>query len=340
MLTILTDTMSIGGSLRFISDGHAHHGEVTSRVNTRTGWGGLGERERSVLGLNFRYHYQDFGRALNDTQPYERAPLGEVHAHAFATRAQLKLSPRFGVSALIPLSLLEIITPNAERERAWGFGDVELALDWFAFKTGRARLTITLGASAPTGRYAELKALSVTEVKGDDQGMFSLTRYQAQASLGSGAWMARAQMRGAVHIGDLWCAELSALVRTPLSRTPDDLLWGADFEVMSGVTRRLGQEAQALIGLSWGEHTRDQMSALAQSEEMGEDLSAWSASGSRREVALWLGVSSRVTSALICELTARLPMWQRVEGVQLVERVSGGVGCQWLWGDSSAQAQR
>ncbi len=305
----------------------AHHTSSTSRLATNTG--PVLAQSPSELGSplfrsGFLYESNYFSQSKEGAARYEKSKLGRVWTQTLASQLSLTLPTRSYLGLTLPVGLLELKAPDTPTLRRAGLGDVSLYLaqellpaHWETPWSMRA----AIGLSAPTGAYEPEHRLSVHSIENAEYGYTSVSTYNAQASLGSGSFSGQLTLQTFFELGQR--SQLSGQLRyeQPLSRTEDGILWGSDLEAQVKLQMKVTKERFSVsLGTSYRTHFPDHLPA-AEHESHG------SLAGRRDELALEAGLLYRSHRAHFCQLGVRLPYFQHVQGVQLVETVSGYLKC-------------
>lgn len=292
----------------------AHHDTATRQVGSTLGeapagaWGLPVAAPRLELGLSA--DWLAFGRLRRGGSAY--AGPGEGAASVQLLRPSVAL--RTGGDTRAQLSL-PVGRVSHGQGAVTGPGDL-----YGAVAQELGPLTLQGGLSVPTGRYVQESVLSITEPGLDRDGTLSLTTYDTRASLGAGAW--RAQLDAGLSGGPPGVtAQLRGSLTQPLTSTPDGIRWGTDAGLQAGAQGSLlAGRAMAGLLLDGRLHTADRPPT--------DDGSARIvALGRRRSIGGTAALGARLSEGLACSASARLPLAQWVEGVQLVETSSVSVRC-------------
>lgn len=320
----------------------AHHTTSTAHVGVSPYRLGALEGLRAPrLELGFAYQLHVFDRLIEDTLVGSSDPLGRVDLHLISLPLALVLPGGTRLEAAVPFGTADVQVGKSPSTKNFGMADASFTVsqDVSALFADPGSLIFSLraGLVLPSGRYAPDDVLSATRLRPGDAGSLNLSTYNMNASLGRGAWAAVA----GAQIG--WSPSRSArleadvAVLVPISRTADEVLWGADVTAtVGGCVELLPGVLGVCPGLVARHHTRDTV----------EDLDEASGAlvrrqvGGRTELAMRLAVDLGITEGFACTLGGELPVWQRAGGLQLVESASVRVGCQAGFGFGAAPATR
>lgn len=290
---------------------------------------------RSLVKLRgaFGYNYSRFSDVLQgDTgvsDPFERS----MELHLFLLSLSATFDVGTGLSVALPLGVLQA-EAGAVKSSVEGLGDMEVRAtqDFGVLLRGTLRrppiLRIGVGLALPTGETG-----APTAVAGDETAVaFTGTGAPGDvtsiyAALGRGAtWLlADAEIVWPVVS---WSAVIAAVrTRTAVDEGSNHIRWGADVRSSLGATFMVAQELLHM-GLTFDHQWR------GQNEELhGADYELILNSGGH-----WVTVTPSVTATPVpgfeLGVSARVPVYRNVEGVQLVEGFNmmvsigygGGVG--------------
>jgi len=326
-------TAGLGALVAFASlvvapGARAHHGGPVSRVGAPSA--PLGARLHGVtpaprvdLGIGYGATY--FDRTYEGDSPYALGSLGSVLVHVVSLDGGVTLGSGTTLSATLPAGVVESDAPDGARRSESGLGDLsfrvsqDLAALWDPSDDRSVALELRVGAVAPTGRYDRTAALTVLGLQAGPGGALSPTTYDARASLGAGAWSLSGGARVVGRVAPGLGLEAGVGVVAPVEDTPDDIRWGADLTAHVGATLDLAGGALAVsLGADARAHAADEIPFVD---------GAVHEAGARTELGLQLGVFARPVDTLSCGLRAHVPVYQRVDGVQLVETVSVSLAC-------------
>ena len=229
--------------------------------------------------------------------------------------AGLELPGGRGVAAMLPYGVIRTASDLRGTTDA-GPGDVELRLRQNLTKllglgSGWPRLTVALGGVAPTGGYVSKQALwSAAPV----------TRY---LSLGRGAWwlLGDVEFTGSVTDRGRWF--VAAASRVAVTTPSDGFAWGSELRpsigaAWSALDGRL-EASVALDGLLRAEATEVTL--------FGERAPA--PNGGGRWLDLTPGLRVQWATQWTTAVSARLPVWRDVLGVQNVQTLAVFVTTTW-----------
>ena len=314
---------------------NAHHGgSATSRLGFRDSMGShlmLGSGIRPPrIDMSLAYDMSLFGRVLEAGSSYDRASFGRVLVHTLITTAAMRLASGTGITAQLPVGIVAVDAAGGESTTEPGLGDLQLLVSqdiltsWRKTRDLPVSVVVRSGLIFPTGRYAPDDTLSVTDVRDGTNGGVDITVFNSRASLGAGALSFAAAVAAGWLVHRRFWLQGMVTAQHPLTSTSDDIRWGTD--VVASVQGRFDMWVNRLgftIGADFSWHDHDRLPVV--DEETGGVSSV--DAGGRREMAVTGGVRVHLHRQVACFLNARVPVWQHVGGVQLVETVSGSVGC-------------
>lgn len=276
----------------------AHHGTAVGTV-APTAAGAEGAEGPLSLGLSTWAGH--FGRLKRGGGRLD-GPAIDVALATFSVRVQSK---NLFAEGRVPVG-----TVHTDEWRG-GLGDVELlgGLRMAAVRT-------YVGMRLPTGRYATDAAVSFTDVALDGTTLLATT-YDTRAGLGAGTWTARAGVVGEQGQSRVVVGALD--LEVPLDRAPDGVRWGSTATASTGVGWR-SERARVTGAVEFVVHADDQRWA-------DDDGGVLASQHFGRRVGGFLRVDGgwRVEERIWILPRLRVPLHQWVQGVQLVEVVSGGV---------------
>ncbi len=289
----------------------AHHDAAIAPVSPAPMYGRVDAAGPS-LAAGVAWDTSVFGRVLQGSKRFG-GEGGQVVRHTWTHRAAWTLPSGTGLEVRAPVVVLDAVAS----------GDLELeirqTLDAFTFSGGVA---------APTGAYTRDPVLQASTVTVEG-GAVELVTTDVRASAGSGAWTGILGAQGV--LGSDWQLVGSGVVRIPLTRTVDDIRWGSLFAGSGGVLARVGGAWRAGLNVD----VRHQLAHRFW--EMDDHLGVTVERRSGRQTVLgirpvathrvWSSGPERRPGRLDCEVGLHLPVWQRVQGVQLSESASGRVAC-------------
>lgn len=308
----------------------AHHDVAVGRVGGGAG-GGAGASPWTAplprLDLALSWDARRFARTLRGSETFAGSELAAVDVHLvqLAATVQLKRHTLLGVQASAGRVRSE--AGGSEPKSTMGPGDTQV---WAGQRVlhregeeGARSAWVRASLGLPTGRYARDAAVSLVDVTPGEDGSLQVSPYDMRASLGSGAVSAALASEARVSRGRL--AGVGGLaVATPLTRTPDDIRWGTDVEASVGGQGRVGARVVLGAHADARHHFDDRMEQLVEETGEVEDVRV----GARTAVGGSLQVGVRLRQGATCGVRGRLPLWQRVDGVQLVESWALSVRCQ------------
>lgn len=211
-----------------------------------------------------------------------------------------------------------------------GPGDLELRarqdLGRLAGLSGKylPRLVLSLGTVMPTGPYiAKSSVLAPGEALAADADKY--------ASLGRGVWWltADAELFGALGEKLGWYAAL--YTRHPLNQASNGFDWGGERRSSVGLSWRLWPgRLSASLGADW--QWRDLASELVYDPLVGRKVRSTFVSGGGDWVDVLPSLRVELPAGLAATVSARLPVFRDVEGLQGVQGPAGFVGLQYAFG--------
>ena len=304
---------------------YAHHGTVTTRAMSEaapaTFSQPLGETESAPLTFGLSYAQSEWSPLSDSSQG-----LGSVSAQLFTLSSAAYFSPAWRLQGQLPLGWVQQLDDDAAAmdARTFSLGDSRFQLS----RRGEvSALGLSLNASltllAPTGDYAIAQRLSTTEIRVTQGGNFERRSYYAQTSLGADRWGVGGALEGR------WAASASLAVtgqlgvEQPVSETRDRILWGRDSSARAGLNWRLSElGADLSFAGSYLHHGEDLVPGVLATEDRSL-VGGWS------QLAAELGLGFSPAASWRCSLAGRLPLWQRAEPFQLVERFGFSMGCEY-----------
>jgi hypothetical protein len=310
----------------------AHHTTATTHVGASPyRLGGLTGLRAPRLEFGFAYQLHVFDRLIEDTVALSSDSLGNVTVHMVSLPVAAVFSGGTRLDISVPFGFADVRDAERDLQRTLGMGDLlaTISQDVVALVAEPGPLSVNLraGLVMPTGRYAPDDVLAATRLRPGAEGSLNLSTYNMNASLGRGAWaaIAGAQVAWSPSRGARMEADLTVVV--PLSRTADEVLWGADvLATVGGCVELVPGVLGACPGLVGRHHARDMIKDL--DETSGAPVRR--RVGGRVELAMRLGFDVTFTEGFGCTLSGELPVYQRAGGLQLVESVSFRVGCRFL----------
>lgn len=264
---------------------------------------------RVRIGMVLGYGAADTLYAGTDKQPREDTDHYAMQVKMASLLAGVDLPGGRGATLVLPWALITT-TSDVRTTSDHSIGDMELRarqdiskLLWPESRSA-PRLTLTLGAVAPTGPY--VTTADILAATGDQ----APERY---VSLGRGAWwfLADAQVSGAFSDSFGWSA--AVLTRTPLSKSRDGFEWGREMRGSLGLNTAILPDklfAATSIDLQWRGLAHELDYTGARVEYLN---------GGGKWLDLAPSVQAKWTSNLSTTLGLRLPLWRDVIGVQTVQ---------------------
>jgi hypothetical protein len=302
----------------------AHHGTSGGRVVPRAPTAARvhGQVPPPRLDLALAYDLTVFDRVLDGQTAYDRRAYGAVTLHLATLSVAATLPHGTRASLSVPVGLLTISPPDGPAEHTAGLADlrVDLGQDVWALlgPPSRFRLVVTAGAVAPTGRADAGAGLSVTDVTPGSDGALNVSTSNTHASLGAGTW----SLTGGVEAGyaaRVLDVRLAASGVVPVAETDDGTRWGADLGVEAGArVPFLADRLAARLGADYHRHLDD---SVISAEGGRVNI------GGRDEVGVFAGLDIRLRPGVDCGVGAHVPVWQSVDGVQLVETAGARLAC-------------
>ena len=318
----------------------AHHSSSTSRVGGASDFRRVGVANSTIapprLDAAMAYDLLLFDRVLQGSDTYDKAQFGSVLINFISVSLGLELASSTSGALRIPFGIVVLNPVDGAAETSVGLGDVHVTVGQELFSlfdragTLPMSLRVRVGLVVPTGRYEPDASLSLTDVSGSADGSIDLVTYNARASMGAGVWsfLAAAELDWRVH--DSVSLQLSAAVLQPASATSDNIRWGTDAELGGLATIELIRDALMVRGhMDYRFHSRDDVQQVV--DEM-PGMVRRERVGGRDEIGLGLGVEARPGRGFTCSVRGRIPAWQQVGGIQLVETVSTTVSCAFAMG--------
>ncbi|MEM7675284.1 MAG: hypothetical protein AAF449_04680, partial [Myxococcota bacterium] len=232
------------------------------------------------------------------------------------------LTARFSTGTALrlqtPAGFVRMSPEQGQTQTSFGLGDVGFEVQqalhsFWGPARGALQFYVRGGMTAPTGRYGTDAALSVQAFNNT----LDRITHTTQLSLGDGAWVSTAGFDAVMTVGARSFVGVQGTWREPLTETPDGIRWGRDWYGRAAWTVALLPNALALTG-GFDAHRHEANRALF--DGVDERF------GDRTEIGTELGIRLR-SSAWSCGLSGHVPVWQRADGVQLVEVFSVRVDC-------------
>ena len=318
-------------ALTLATSASAHHDAAVGRV----GGTGLGTRDATALPVplprlevGLAYDTRGFTRTLRGSETYAGRELAAVDVHLVTTSVGFQLESWTSLGVEVPVGLVRTRAGGDDPTSTAGLGDLRL---WAARrlanrKNGDRRLAVwgQLGLQAPTGRYADEAAVSLVDLVPDEDGGITVTPYDTRASLGSGVWTPSASFDARITRGR-WSAVLGVGAMVPLDRTPDDIRWGADLNAGAGSQVSLRKGTVVLGALAeLQHHTTDTLDHKPADTDQVTTIHV----GRRTAIRAGAQLGARINKRTTCGAQLRLPVWQHVQGMQLVETWSTTAQCR------------
>jgi hypothetical protein len=288
----------------------AHHGTAVGQVTlppsvpTETTTG-------AALSVAAAYEGSAYHRVLRGSEQFS-GNAAEVDLHVLSVTPRWSTRTGWFVEGRLPMGVIRTASDDASQTHT-GLSDVALR----GGRVGRSA-GLRVGVTAPTGLYQAGEGLQFTDVAAV-QGELLATTYDTRASLGSGAW--GADLAGSWSTRGQTFVQAAGSWSQPLHSTTDGIAWGA-----TGLTT-------ALVGRSsdrWRIQTGPTLSHHAADHRWADDDTGdvtRQAFGRRTALGLALRAEARLSERLRCQAGVHVPLWRRVQGVQVVESASLTVGC-------------
>lgn len=323
--------LAAGLCLGLATSAAAHHDAAVGRV----GGTGLGTRDATALPVplprlefGLAYDTRGFTRTLRGAETYAGSELAAVDVHLITTSVGVQLKSWTSLGIEVPVGLVRSRAGGSDPVSAFGLGDVRIwaakRLTYHQRDDHRLAAWGQLGLQAPTGRYADESAVSLVDLVPAEDGTITITPYDTRASLGSGVWTPSASFDGRLTRGR-WSAVAGVGAMVPLHRTPDDIQWGADLTAGAGSQVSLRKGTLVLgAAAELQHHTRDTLDH----RPPDSDTVATIRVGRRTAARLGGQIGVRLSDRTTCGAQVRLPVWQHVQGMQLVETWSTTARCR------------
>jgi hypothetical protein len=255
------------------------------------------------------------GTSLADTAYHLDEPLNRADTDNFTQRVVLAsllagADAPFGtgLQGLFPFSVIRARSdlPNGNTGDE-GVGDVELRMRQDVTRPLGVRnpliprVNLVLGAVLPTGKYVGLNERIASGVVDD--------KY---LSLGRGVYWLLADLEVSGRIGERFGWNSGVTSRTALGKTDDEFEWGR--EVRASLGASLVNSPQKFTWTANVEHQWRDVSF--ERDFLGQRGQSVNTGGRSLDVAP--SVRGQWTEALSTTLSARVPLWRTVEGVQAV----------------------
>lgn len=320
--------------LALLLTAQAHHDVAVSQVPTatlpevRTADAAAPSRR---LQLGVSHDLVLLGRLQRGAATYDADARRSLSVHTLTPSLGVRWPTRTSLQVALPVGLVHGRLDEQARTSG-GVGDLRLELgQGFTSRPDAVRAwTVTARAtvSAPTGRYEPDPAMQLTDVAAGQDGALLITTYDLRASLGAGAWGLGAGLRAGGPIGPVELTASGDLLQ-PVGQTPDRVRWGSTLDARLELSGALANDRLALgAGVEGRWHLADRW----QVADEDSDSTTVALSGRRSAAALSASLSGRVSEGVRCGLRVRVPVWQQVQGIQLVETVASSVGCQFAVG--------
>lgn len=306
----------------------AHHGHSTTRVTgaavTQPSLSGDADQATFSGGLTYGVHR--FNSPRNNATQYERMELGAITTHfvtprlavAFPSGTQITLALPFGVIHSAPAY-------EDDTQQTAGVGDLSASVrQRIVSADATAQLSLRAGVIAPTGRYETSSALSFVDVEAGGPGEIATATYDTRASISAGAWIPSLGLQLAVPFGEHWGLESDVDAAVPITDTPDGIRWGTDLAARIGVVAATEQDRLTFrVATTLHGHLKDQtIDPITLRDQY---------TGGRTTLAAEAAAEVRLNDTFRCAVSVRVPVWRRVQGVQLTETVAGTLGCTAIW---------
>ncbi len=303
----------------------AHHPRPTARPSGGGLSFGLGARAPRAPTLDLRVGSQIdyFDRLQQDTA--SRDGGGSLLVGTLVSSARWRLRTGTELGARLPVGFVRSASSDGVDDTAFGLGDATLTVaqaltELWPVAPRRWSVRVSAGLILPTGRYRSDAALSFTDVAAGTEGQLDVVTYDTQASLGAGTWASVVGTEVGWRATDRLHLVVLGRWTEPLTTTPDDIRWGRDIDVQTGVSMSPWLDVlEITASVDYRFHDRDRIP--------NEDDEGRSVVGGRDEIGVAGGLAVRLTDRLHCGGRVHVPVWQRVGGVQLVETVSAMISC-------------
>lgn len=316
----------------------AHHGSSVGRIDAHPAMTGPadavddGDQGVPRMELSLHYYTASFDRAVEGSTTYTEEAFGSVFLRVFHAGATVEFASNTQLGVALPFGTLERTDTDGVVSSSPGLGDVHLfvAQDLAKFWSTQApayELDARVGALLPTGDYDRDARLVVTASETDADGGVSTFTHDNRSNLGMGAFALSTGLDFEWHAARYIRPGAGVSVVQPLTETVDEIQWGTDVTVDARATFPvLGERLEIAPGIDYHFHGHDEL-PLAD-PQTGQFTSQHVGGGN--ELGAVLGVRSRIVDPLRCAARPRLPVWQHVEGIQLVESFSVVLGCSLL----------
>lgn len=311
----------------------AHHGGSIGRIDATPATFGTPPLPPPRITPTVGYMYARFGRLLEGTADFQGEGQGAVDVHLALLGLSGALQSGTEIGILLPVGVSRTSLEDQDALTSTGLGDMKL---WASQDLGRllfpdasrVGLRVSAGLVLPSGVYDPQTQVRVSSLETSPDGGLEFLLYDTQSSLGAGTTALEA---GAVLGWRLWeraSVFTEADVRQPLHETPDQIFWGTDMRTRLAAqvwpwVRRLAVRA----GLRYAHHTPDRIPLPGAESEDGRRFV-----GGRDELSVEARILAHFLPWFGCGVQARLPIWQRVGGVQLVESFSTHLECSVSFG--------
>lgn len=310
----------------------AHHDQALSRVQNnsanrfRFGSGpSAGLLGRAGLSFNFAH----FGQTLRGSKSAQKLQVGTVSLHTLDLEVGVTKNNLWSLQLGLPMGMVVQRPSMGPKRSDWGFGDLRLVaqlqlLALFAPKNTRNVLWLSGGIEAPTGRYRKGAALTATEVKGLHDGTINVQTYNVQTSLGAGLWTPMASLRYERRLGERFLGAAQGNLRWPVGQSADRHRWGLDLGAQGQLGAQFFKKSTiATLSAEYLNHRPDRIWLLDEVTAEGKHHRL----GGRQSLIGALGLEFRWASRWSCHVDARVPLWQQVKGVSLVQSIAVSTGC-------------
>jgi hypothetical protein len=281
---------------------------------------------RFALGL--AYAGRHLGRALDGNRTYTHPDLGHISVHMLLFQSYLGLETATTIGVAFGFGTVTVETATSV-ESTPGFGDLELSVaqELLALRSSRGdwfTLGLRGGLVVPAGSWTSEATISVTDVVAGPEGQLNPVTYNTQASLGGGTWASSFTLDARLGFGSIAAVGTEFTLQVPLAPTHDGFFWGPDVSVRVDLALALADSRLTVVGgADYRHHGKDRIRI----EDEGASDRGYERVGGRDEIGAFLQAGFAFTPEFACRAGLRLPLWQDVGGVQLVESISGTVGC-------------
>jgi hypothetical protein len=326
--------MSLALALALVGAALAHHDVAVSQVSasslpSSTAVDVVVPSPRLQFGVS--HDVVALGRMQRGTEAYEGTAQRAISVHTLNPSFGVRWATQTSLTATLPVGLVHTRLDGVSGA-AGGVGDLRVEVgQGVSARPEAARpwsVAVRAGFTAPTGRYEPDPAVRVTDVSAGEGGAILVTNYDLRASLGAGSWGLTTGVRAGGSLGRVELAASGDLL-LPVGLTPDSIQWGATVDARLELT---GAVAARRVGLGAGVEGRWHFADRLHVIDAQDNVPIVAGVGQRSGLAVSAGISGRVSDGVVCGLRVRVPVWQQVQGVQMVESVASSVGCRFAVG--------